>query len=1235
MNLLANPSFQKKLAGWVTDMPSATTAVGVNIAPEWSVKHGTTAYLHADAPHESPSLSQTVAVAADSTATHWRISGYFASHRADVVVRVVFSDVAGATTGGEEFVLPERPDRAGGPSLSGYQFAAFYPQVPAGSRSVEISIRLGDHGRGESNRYAFINHLCLTPDVNPSLGGLPWLPQDAEPFAASTRRRLLRLRKRLGRARRRVHRAQADRQRRSLATRSYRELMATNPATAHTGLGWVALDQALSAHGRRQARALKSSLTHFDAAHGTGRARPADVDVHSLGVDAAAEAAFHAFTENPAEADARLLNNVLQASSYNSFAEVRDTLNARSASELPPTGVAGISGASLVVWHLADHDADLTVSFDGSPIHAPASAERSMVGTIRYARLPLPDAILDGEPHDLELLDAATGRPLWQSSEAGSIAVEIEAVGDRKIRGLVTSAAAHPWPPSLTVSVDGRLQAALISLERRRDLEGPRDRARRVWTFESEMDEAPGAASVEIGLAGSEARLPGGRVHTLSQGDAVDAVRSLARTLDSVTMPEASRAWLRERALPSLLDVTRGKAVSQRDHHTGGIVQPSPAGHASMQPRIDPTVDVVVPIYRDIAATRTCLEALLSARVSQPFHIVAINDASPEPDLAAWLTSFCAENDIELLVHADNQGFVATANHGMGLHPERDVVLLNSDAVVSDGWLDELRSGAYSEQAVASVTPISNNATVFSYPVADVEQDIPADVTRATLADMAREANAGEFVRIPTCHGFCVYLRRPALDAVGAFDQKTFTKGYGEETDWSQRAGDQGWTHLAAPGVFVEHLGSRSFQGDRTALQERSYEVIRTRYPEYDPRVQAFLLADPLARYRRRIDLARIKTAGDTFTLHLSHHLGGGTEKHVRDLTETYADGIRSLVLRPDTRRPYRKVRLTCPGLELEAAYDAEDEFDELVADLKDLGVERGHLHHLIGFTPDLPKRLLDALGAPYVATIHDYSATCPRIFLCRPEGDYCRGPRPEAECEACIATHGPLDVAEPLFLRMGNTYGGWLAGWESVLLGATELRFPTRSGLERFATRFSHPRMVVVPHPEPVFPKAGTPNSGKSRYTVALLGGLSWEKGLGRLVELADAARHAPLDFVVIGSTADDSALARFSHVRVHGSYQPDDVQSALAIYQPDVALFLSVWPETWSYTLSEAMTAGLPVVAPALGAFQDRLDGQPGCALFDPHAPATEVLATLLDFLRPGTGAAARLASRVDSTP
>ena len=274
-------------------------------------------------------------------------------------------------------------------------------------------------------------------------------------------------------------------------------------------------------------------------------------------------------------------------------------------------------------------------------------------------------------------------------------------------------------------------------------------------------------------------------------------------------------------------------------------------------------IDVIVPVYRGLAATRRCLEGLFAGAQRAPFSIVVIDDASPEPGIAAWLDELAAQRRIELLRNASNLGFVRTANRGLALHPDRDVVLLNSDAETANDWLDRLHACAYRERDVGTVTPFSNNATICSYPYEGWAGGTPGTLGLAGLDRLFASVNAGRHADLPTAVGFCMYIRRACLDAVGAFDAERFGRGYGEENDFCMRAAAAGWRSVLAADVFVFHEGAVSFSGERDALTRAATTALLERHPEYSRRIDEFHAADPLRPLRRAVDDARHTLGGD------------------------------------------------------------------------------------------------------------------------------------------------------------------------------------------------------------------------------------------------------------------------------------------------------------------------------------------------------------------------------------
>lgn len=269
-------------------------------------------------------------------------------------------------------------------------------------------------------------------------------------------------------------------------------------------------------------------------------------------------------------------------------------------------------------------------------------------------------------------------------------------------------------------------------------------------------------------------------------------------------------------------------------------------------------VDVVVPVYRGLEQTRRCLESVLAAPQATPFELILIDDCSPDPGLRAYLASLQERPGVTLQVNERNLGFVASVNRGMALHPDRDVVLLNSDTEVAGDWLDRMRRCAWSQPDIGTVTPFSNNATICSYPYEGWVGGVPGTLGLLALDRLCSRANAGLSVELPTAVGFCMYIRRPCLDATGYFDVERFGRGYGEENDFCMRAVKAGWRNMLAADLFVYHEGGVSFGAEASALQKRAMAVLLEAHPDYIGRVREWKSRDPAAPLRAAVDLLRV-----------------------------------------------------------------------------------------------------------------------------------------------------------------------------------------------------------------------------------------------------------------------------------------------------------------------------------------------------------------------------------------
>ena len=208
------------------------------------------------------------------------------------------------------------------------------------------------------------------------------------------------------------------------------------------------------------------------------------------------------------------------------------------------------------------------------------------------------------------------------------------------------------------------------------------------------------------------------------------------------------------------------------------------------------------------------------------------------------------------------------------------------------------------------------------------------------------------------------------------------------------------------------------------------------------------------------------------------------------------------------------------------------------------------------------------------------------------------------------------------------------LPGTVVALVLATTTAWLLELPVETIGSRFGGIPQTLPAFALPEFNWQSARNLFGPTVTIALLGAIGPHKGSAELLRLA---RHAALSrpglrFHVIGFTENDEAFADLPNVSITGKYDDADLPGLIAASGARVALFLHVWPETFSYTLSEAVAHGLIPVVPDLGAPADRVRDAGFGAVFplpllpDPLLDLLEGLA--VGRLAPGEGTPAAFA-------
>jgi len=353
---------------------------------------------------------------------------------------------------------------------------------------------------------------------------------------------------------------------------------------------------------------------------------------------------------------------------------------------------------------------------------------------------------------------------------------------------------------------------------------------------------------------------------------------------------------------------------------------------------------------------------------------------------------------------------------------------------------------------------------------------------------------------------------------------------------------------------------------------------------------------------KRQADLRRLRESPRPRVLFVTHAFGGGVQRHIEELAAHIEPRREVLLLRPGAgdRLHLRWLRA---GEDFHFTFDCEAQREQLVGILRGIGVARVHVHHIHGMPPwilELPR----ALDVPYELTLHDYYPVCPDYHLTDANYRYCRETG-ERGCQRC---------AERTPVPWGLTIDEWRDRLARFARGAQRVIAPSADCARRIADRIPGVSPVVLPHAECV--KAPLARA----FRALVPGAISLAKGLDLLEACAQDARRRglPLHFHVCGFVARPVATWPELPLTISGEYPEGMLPALLAREHGDAILFTAQCPETFSYTLSDALATGLPILASNLGAFPERLAAHSNARLFPWDAEAAEVNDALLALLR-----------------
>ena len=652
------------------------------------------------------------------------------------------------------------------------------------------------------------------------------------------------------------------------------------------------------------------------------------------------------------------------------------------------------------------------------------------------------------------------------------------------------------------------------------------------------------------------------------------------------------------------------------------LVSLGETGHHLDELSISPKVAVILPIYNAPAALKECLESLLNCTPAS-IRIIAINDASTDPEVANVLDTYSMAPNLDVYTNEINLGFSGTVNRGFSLANNNDVIILNSDTVVTPGWVSNLKLKAYSHPKIATVTPLSNNAGPFSVSRTSLPKD--AIQIQKLLNSLACDHHFDALQQMPTGHGFCLYIKSQAFEEVGYFDEVNFPRGYGEENDFCMRLKKKQFINTLDTKTFIYHSEAASFGSDKKkAMVKEGRLKVDQLHPEYTQEIAEYFSG---SNYKQAIasltDFLKenISTVARRNALFLVNVKTGGTPQTNRDLMialkknhniQPFCLYVRKsmaqLSVIDDNFDEIFGAEYTIPETRLpsHANHFLEKIYIQLIEKFRFSFV---HIRHM-GWQSIKIFDILKLFYIPCFYSLHDFYTVCPNIKLQDADNKHCGGDclRSKAanDCRYELWDHPFSDV-----LKNDGVYQ-WRQLFKKCLSDASALISTSNTAFE--VIQSVYPDLIarkdfrIIEHGRELY--ISSTNSKKiqeqktgSKLKLLAPGNITDTKGGLLIKQLAqDETLSSSVEIHILGNIQNQLNIGKNPSIICHGGYDRNDFPKIVETLSPDIGLVLSIWPETYCHTLTELWMCQVPVIGTSLGAVGDRLRKCGGGWVIDP---------------------------------
>lgn len=231
------------------------------------------------------------------------------------------------------------------------------------------------------------------------------------------------------------------------------------------------------------------------------------------------------------------------------------------------------------------------------------------------------------------------------------------------------------------------------------------------------------------------------------------------------------------------------------------------------------TVDIIIPLYNNWDYLRLCLDSILLNTLPETPYRIIVSDAGSSEE--TWTHLRALKGIVVLGGPNVRLNFAEACNQGISQSQSKYFVIMNSDIILSKGWLSNMLKKMGGIPRLACCGPLSNcdigfqfresefnmkvNNQLTLHPGMKIEELAPHLDDLYRFMEKSNKDNADKFMEKPWVAAYCSVYARSAIDEVGMFDPVYMNNA--EDLDLAKRLSAFGYKSGIAVDAFTLHFG--------------------------------------------------------------------------------------------------------------------------------------------------------------------------------------------------------------------------------------------------------------------------------------------------------------------------------------------------------------------------------------------------------------------------------------------